>query len=354
MKLCTAMHQMIGETPMLALKFSHSDWTLWLKVEKNNPGQSMKDRMAREMLFDALRSGRLKRGGTVVESSSGNTATALAYMCAEIGINFIAVVDHHAAPDKLAAVKAYGGKIHLLEGDFADDEVATVARIETARNLAASIDGGLFMDQCNNAANPAGYTNTLAVELQEQLGDRLDGLVCCVGTGGSIVGVGEALRVRYPSLEIIGVEPVGSVIFGFPSGPYWQSGTGMPEGDVMGPFYDPDLLDEGVRVSDAEAFTTCRYLAREHGLLVGGSAGGAIYEAIKRCAKRQGSGNMVCLICDGGEKYLNTVYNDEWLHSKGLYHGSVYEYLSDVIAKPQRIETPWFDAEQEDKEASFA
>ncbi|MEQ5837702.1 cysteine synthase family protein [Marinobacter sp. NFXS9] len=335
----TAMSQMIGNTPILEIKLNGTEWSLLLKIEKFNPGMSMKDRMARQMIFDSLASGKLTRDGVIVESSSGNTATGIAYIASELGIRFIAVVDHHAAKDKIDTIRAYGGEIHMIQGDYSDDEVATVERESTAAALAKKIPGAIFFDQSNNFSNPKGYSTSLAHEILNDLGTDINELVACVGTGGSITGCGRELKKEIPDLKIIGVEPKGSTVFGFPGGPYFQSGTGVPPGDKIGVIYDPALIDEGIIVDDRKAFTTCIYLAREHGLLVGGSAGGAIYEAVKRCTQNPGSGKTLCLVCDGGEKYLSTVFNDEWINEKNLFCEETFSLLQKTLCKPYSAST---------------
>ncbi|BES70030.1 cysteine synthase family protein [Marinobacter nanhaiticus D15-8W] len=334
-----AMHQMIGGTPILEMGLLNSKWRLLLKIEKFNPGMSMKDRMARQMIFDALDSGRLTKEGVIVESSSGNTATGIAYIASELGIRFIAVVDHHAAEDKINTIKAYGGEIHMIQGDYADNEVATVEREATAARLAKKIPGAVFFDQSNNFSNPKGYALTLAQEILSDVGPDLDEFIACVGTGGSLTGTAQVLKDEIPNLKVIGVEPKGSTVFGYPGGPYYQSGTGVPPGDKIGVIYKPSLLDEGVIVNDQKAFTTCKYLAQEHGLLVGGSAGGAIYEAVRRSIGYSGSGTSLCLVCDGGEKYLSTVFNNTWLEERGLYCKQTYRFLKSVLSKPSYITT---------------
>ncbi|WLQ16053.1 cysteine synthase family protein [Hahella aquimaris] len=324
----TKVSELIGETPLLELPLRDCSWKLLLKLEKFNPGMSMKDRMARSMIEAAVREGRLQPGGVIVESSSGNTATGLALLAAEMGFRFIAVMDHHAAAEKVMAVKAYGGEVHIVKGDYADDEVATVERELTAARLASEIEGACFMDQSNNLANPGGYSGTLAHELIRDTDGGIDALVACVGTGGSITGVASELKRYRSDIRIFGVEPVGSVVFRKEGGPYYQSGTGVPPGDAIGAAFRRELVDYGYQVTDAEAFETCRYLARQRGLLIGGSAGGAVYQSVKIAQNLSGSGTMVCIVCDGGEKYLPTIFNDEWMSERGLFEPRVHQELN--------------------------
>jgi cystathionine beta-synthase len=320
--------ELIGHTPLLALRLTTSS-QLWLKLEKFNPGQSMKDRMALGMIEAAEKSGQLLPRGTIVESSSGNTGTALAMLSAERGYRFIVVVDHHAARDKLRIMQAYGAEIVRVEGDFRADEVATELRESRARAIASELPGAVYLEQPHNRANGTAYEDTLAQELFDGLGGDVDALVGAVGTGGSLCGTARGLKRRVTRLRVVGVEPVGSIIFGGPPAAYYQSGTGTPGGVDVGLNVDYSVIDEGRTVSDAAAFTTCRFLARRLGILVGGSAGGVLYEAITIASVTTKS--VVALVGDGGEKYLDTVFDDEWIRARGLHDADVDEMLAKLL-----------------------
>lgn len=327
MPIASRVSDLIGNTPMLRLPVAAHNVQLVLKIEKINPGGSMKDRMARSMIMTAIRDGRLRAGGTIVESSSGNTGIGLAIVAAELGLRFIAVVDHHAAPEKIAVMRALGAELRFVEGHYREDEVAVVERQRLAAQLAAQIPGAVFMNQSDNPANPAGYAD-LVEELLDQTGGDIAMIVGCTGTGGSLTGIARGLKAHDARIVSIGVEPEGSIIFGQPGRPYYQSGTGTPGGDTVGLVLDHSVIDEGLQVGDAEAFETARYLARHLGLLVGGSTGGAIYKALELIHTRNIEGMVVCLVADGGEKYLQTVFNEAWLESRGLIDSRVWQTLS--------------------------
>lgn len=335
---------LMGNTPLLELPVNASNIRFLLKIEKNNPGGSMKDRMARNMVLAAIDDGRLQPGGTIVESSSGNTGIGLAITAAELGFRFIAIVDHHAAPDKLAVMRALGAELQFVEGDYAEDEVAVVERQNTAARLAREIPGAVFMNQSDNPANPAGYKG-LVDELFEQTGGEIDYLVGCTGTGGSLSGMARALKARKPEITSFGVEPKGSIIFGQPGYPYYQSGTGTPKGDEIGKVVDYDVIDEGMQVGDAEAFETARFLAQQTGLLVGGSTGGAIYKALELIHERNLQGTVVTCVADGGEKYLHTVFNEDWLRERKLTDAAVWHRLGNWL----HLEHPYAAPKPEEK-----
>ncbi|MDA9445773.1 PLP-dependent cysteine synthase family protein [Bradyrhizobium sp. CCBAU 21360] len=332
--LYTTVTQLIGQTPVVSIEVPDRDASLVLKMEKNNPGGSMKDRMARNMVAAALHEGRLAPGGIVVESSSGNTGTGLALAALEFGLRFIAVVDHHAAPDKVRMMRALGAEIRCIEGDFAEDEVAVVERQRVAAQLAAQLPGAMFMNQSDNPANPEAYAG-LVEELFAQIPSGIDAYVGCVGTGGSITGIAQRLKRYNPMVRTIGVEPAGSIIFGKPGHPYYQSGTGTPAGDEVGKVLDYSCIDEAVQATDAQAFETARYIARRKGLLVGGSTGGAIYKALEFIFAGKLTGKVVTTVVDGGEKYLSTIFDDEWMAKRRLLDPAIGSQLDDwLFGKP--------------------
>lgn len=332
--------QLIGNTPLLRLPLRNSRWQLLLKLEKFNPGLSMKDRMAFNMIEQAEKAGTLKPGGKIFESSSGNTGTGLAIVSAERGYKFTAIVDHHAAKDKIRMMKAYGADIVYVEGDFAEDEVATDAREKLAERLSLESPGSVCMQQADNPANAEGYYKTMGKEILAATNGSLNVLVGAVGTGGSLSGTARYIKEYYPSTKVIGVEPVGSIAFGGEPAPYFQSGTGTPGSVEVGKNVDYTLIDEGLKVSDAQAFNTARFLARNNGLLIGGCAGGIVYKALEAIQNHQEGGVMVAIVGDGGEKYLDTVFNDEWMASKNLLDKTVEEELEGIVDNLHLVKEP--------------
>lgn len=325
---CNDVTEMIGDTPLVRLPL-RNEWDLWLKMEKTNPGQSMKDRMALSMIEDAERKGLLQSGGTIIESSSGNTAIGLAMISAARGYKFIAVIDHHSAREKIDIIRAYGGEVVYVGEDSPSDQVAVKEREEMAAHLNREIPNSFFPNQADNPANPLGYEG-MAEELLQEV-KNISVLIGAIGTGGSLCGTARALKQRKPSVKVIAVEPKGSVIFGGPDGPYFQSGTGNPGSVEIADNVDRSLVDDHHLVSDKEAFNTARFLARQLGILVGGSAGGVIYKAIEEASKRLGQGSMVAIVADGGEKYISTVFSDDWMHSKKLLDISIETRLKTFL-----------------------
>lgn len=315
MSLVTRVSDLIGRTPLFELATTATGTRLLLKLEQFNPTGAAKIRMAREMVLDAERRGLLRPGGHIIESTSGNTGLGLAVVAAERGYRFTAVVDHHASKDKLRAMRAMGADL-VFVADDGDDALATSAREDHAEAMAAQQPGAYFTEQHNNDANAVGYY-AVAEELLAEV-ERVDILLSAVGTGGSLFGTATQLRQLGCVPRVIGVEPVGSIAFGGPGGPYWQSGTGTPPGATIGTAVDYELLDEGVKVSDTDAFATCRAVSRQLGLMLGGSAGGSVYAALTRLDEFPAGSTVVTIVCDGGEKYLDTVFDDEWMAERDL------------------------------------
>ncbi|MGA5348701.1 cysteine synthase family protein [Streptomyces griseoincarnatus] len=322
---------LIGYTPLFELCRTENGSRLLLKLEQFNPTGTAKIRMARAMIDAAEAAGELRPGGRIIESTSGNTGLGLAVIAAERGYTFTAVVDNHAAADKLRGMKAMGTELVYVVDDGAE-ELATAAREDLAEKMADEDDNAIFTEQHNNPANAVGYY-AVGRELAAALDGRVDILIGAVGTGGGLCGTGLELRRIVPDVRIVGVEPKGSIAFGGPAHDYYQSGTGTPEGATIGALVDFDMIDEGVKVGDVEAFATARVVARKTGLLIGGSAGGVVYEALARMADLPPETTMVAFVNDGGEKYMDTVFNDDWMNARDLIDPTVEREIDELLTK---------------------
>jgi cystathionine beta-synthase len=317
----------IGNTPVLHIALRGGEVSLFIKLEMFNPTGSMKDRMALSMIRN-LPHGEHGAPPEVVESSSGNTASGLSMISAVMGMKFTALMDHHASPDKINTVRALGGEVIVVGNP--DGTLATGMRDSLAREMSLK-EGVHWTEQHNNPANGDGY-ESLAAELLRDIGPSITHFVSAIGTGGSLCGTARALRRTLPALRVIGVEPAGSVVFGGSGHVYHQSGTGTPAGADVGLVIDYDVIDHGRKVNDGAAFSVCRYLARKHGLLVGGSTGGAVFEALRIARDAPRGSKIVTLACDSGTKYLDSIYNDEWLAARNIGLTNIDDDFEDVLA----------------------
>ncbi|MBB4688693.1 PLP-dependent cysteine synthase family protein [Amycolatopsis jiangsuensis] len=324
------MSDLVGRTPLLEVCTTATGSRLLVKLEQFNPTGSAKVRMAREMITSAERSGALAPGGRIVEPTSGNTGLGLALIAVERGYRFTAVVDHHASAGKLRAMAAMGADL-VYVGEPGTGGPSTVVRRAKAAELVAEDPTAFWPDQHNNPANRVGYRG-LARELLADLFGDVDHLICAIGTGGSLCGTAAELRALGSRVRTVGVEPKGSIIFGGEPGRYWQTGSGSPAGFPVGRNVDYAQIDEGCQVGDVPAFATARVLARRTGLMMGGSAGAALYVALQRLGGLPPGSTVVTLVCDAGEKYLDSVFDDEWLRAKGLLAPDVEEEVAGLLA----------------------
>ncbi|MEI6280596.1 MAG: cysteine synthase family protein [bacterium] len=323
------LRDLIGNTPMLEVKTIRPDWKIYLKLEYFNPGGSFKDRTARSLIEAAENSGKLKKGMTLYESSSGNTAKALAMLSAERGYQFVAIVDKHAPADKLNSILAYGGKLHFCtenEGGVGGHLVDV--RRNMAKKLAQDYNG-INLDQYDNPENPLGFYKTLGKEIFEQMPD-INYLVGTIGTGSSLSGTGKYLKENSKA-KVIALEPEGSSHFSPHGHGYFISGPGYPAGAVLPKNINSSIFDIHDYVSDAEAFNTMRFFARKKGLLFGDSSGMVLYYAmkfIKNSPQDSLNKTMVLLIGDSGESYLTHAFSDTWMIENELLDDAIPDELS--------------------------
>lgn len=322
------LSDLIGNTPILEVKTARPDWKVYLKLEYFNPAGSFKDRTAKALIEAAEKSGKLKKGMSLYESSSGNTAKALAMLCAQKGYQFVAIVDRHAPADKLNSILAYGGKLHFCtdQQDEKGGHLVDVRR-KKARELAKE-NNGINLDQYDNPENPLGFYNSLGKEIFEQIPD-VDYLIGTIGTGSSLSGTGKYLKEN-GSTKVIALEPQGSSHFSPHGHGYFISGPGYPAGAVLPKNIDHGVFDLHDYVSDKEAFNTIRFFSHKKGLLLGDSSGMILYHAMKFIKESPEDGKnkkMVLIIGDSGESYLSHAFSDAWMIEKELLDEGVGQEL---------------------------
>jgi cystathionine beta-synthase len=307
---------LVGNTPLVKLGSLAEgvSATVLAKVEYFNPGGSVKDRIALRMVEAAEASGELKPGGTIVEPTSGNTGVGLAMVAQRRGYKCVFVCPDKVSEDKRNTLKAYGAEVVVCPTAVAPEHPNSYYNVSD--RLVTEIDGAWKPNQYANMQNPESHYLTTGPELWRQTEGRITHFVAGVGTGGTISGTGRYLKeVSDGRVKIVGADPEGSVYSGGSGRPYLVEGVGE---DFWPDTYDKNITDEIIAVSDAESFDVTRRLAREEGLLVGGSCGMAAAAAI-RLAKRLGPDDVVVvLLPDGGRGYLSKVFNDDWMASYGF------------------------------------
>ncbi|MDG4774846.1 cystathionine beta-synthase [Solwaraspora sp. WMMD792] len=322
---------LIGDTPLVRLRnvTAGISATVLAKVEYFNPGGSVKDRIALRMVEAAEQAGLLRPGGTIVEPTSGNTGVGLALVAQLRGYSCVFVCPDKVSEDKQNVLRAYGAEVVVCPTAVAPEDPRSYYQVSD--RLAAEIPGAWKPDQYANPANPQSHYEATGPELWTQTEGRITHFVAGVGTGGTISGVGRYLKeVSGGAVRVVGADPEGSVYSGGSGRPYLVEGVGE---DFWPQTYDRSVCDEIVEVSDQESFELTRRLAREEGLLVGGSCGMAVAAAL-RVARRAGPDDVVVvLLPDGGRGYLSKIFNDEWMARYGFLGVEAAEpTVGDVLA----------------------
>ncbi len=305
----------IGDTPIVRLSRIHPPGNLAAKLEYVNPGGSVKDRIALGMIEQAERTGELQSGGTIVEPTSGNTGVGLAIVAALKGYQLICVVPDKVSDEKRKLLEAYGARVEVTPTDVPPDDPRSYYSVSA--RLAKEIPGGYRPDQYSNPANPEAHYHSTGPEIWKQTQGAVRALVAGIGTGGTISGTGRYLKEQDTSIEIVGVDPKGSIYTARSDQdvqPYLIEGVGE---DFFPVAFDREVVDRYFTVDDRSAFEMARRIARREGLLVGGSSGMAAHAALRVAEERPG-GLVVVLLPDSGRGYLSKVFDDAWMHGHDL------------------------------------
>jgi cystathionine beta-synthase len=327
----------IGHTPLVRLNRIGRDTgaVLYAKLEYLNPGNSVKDRIAVQMVDDAERSGLLKPGGTLVECTSGNTGMGLALVGAARGYRTILVMPDKVSGEKIKALRAFGAKVITTPTAVSPEDPRSYYAV--AKRIAEQTPNCFFANQYHNQSNPEAHFRTTGPEIWEQTQGAVDAVVVATGTGGTLSGIGRFLKSKKPSVRMVLIDPVGSILYD-----YFKTRTitstfktykveGFGE-DFLPTALDFSLVDDCYQVDDKECFVTARELTRKEGLFSGGSAGGAVCGALKFAREHPGCRTIVVILPDSGSRYLSKLYDDDWMRENSfLDDEQVYGRLRDIV-----------------------
>jgi len=330
--------ELVGNTPIVPLDKIGRDIAprLLAKLDYLNPGGSVKDRIGLAMIEQAEREGKLRPGGTIVEPTSGNTGVGLAIAAAQKGYRCIFVMPDKMSQEKISMLRAYGAEVVITPTAVEHDSPESYYSVSS--RLAEEIPGGFKPDQYSNMANPEAHYERTGPEIWEQTGGEIDALVISVGTGGTISGVGRYFKEHKLDVLIVGADPEGSVFTAKDDRdvhPYLVEGIGK---DTWPKTMDRDAVDEWVRVSDRDSFLTARRLAREEGLLVGGSGGTTVWAALQIAERFGRKATILTMIPDSGRSYMSKFYDDKWMLEHGFIERRAPIPTVEQLLRSKRIE----------------
>jgi len=314
----------IGRTPLVRLNAVTSglDPLVLAKVESFNPGGSVKDRIGWPIIEDAERDGRLRPGGTIVEATSGNTGVGLAIAAAIKGYRCIFVMPDKMSQEKILLLRAFGARVVVTPTAVEPDDPRSYYSV--ARRLVEETPNAILANQYHNPVNPQAHYETTGPEIWEQTGGRITHFIAGMGTGGTITGVGRYLKERNPAVQIVGIDPVGSILYELHrSGAYTEAESYKVEGigeDFLPGTTDLSIIDEIVQVHDRESLLMTRRLVREEGIFCGGSCGSAVVGAVRYIQQHRLGPDavVVVLLPDSGSRYLSKVFDDDWMRENGF------------------------------------
>jgi cystathionine beta-synthase len=335
----TSILDLIGRTPMVELsKFDTGKCRLFVKLESQNPGGSIKDRIARSMIADAEVSGRLSPGGTIIEATAGNTGLGLAQVGIPRGYRIVLVVPDKMAREKIQHLRALGAEVHMTRSDVGKGHPDYYQ--DFAERLALETPGAFYVNQFANPANPLAHETTTGPEIFQQLGGDVDAVVVGVGSGGTLTGLGRYFSRVSPKTEMILADPVGSVLAPLiktgklePAGSWTVEGIGE---DFVPPNADLSLVKKAYSITDKQSAFAVRELLSREGILGGSSTGTLLSAALRYCREQTEPKRVVSFVCDSGNKYLSKVFDDLWMAEQGLSERAQHGDLRDIVARLHR------------------
>ena len=327
---------LIGNTPVVELKeFDSGPCQLFVKLESQNPGGSIKDRMARSMIEAAETSGVLKLGGLIVEATAGNTGLGLALVAAVKGYRVVIVIPDKMSAEKISHLRAFGADLRLTRSDVPASHPESYQSV--AARIAQETEGAWFVNQFANPANPLAHERTTGPEIWEQLEHRVDAVVSGAGSAGTITGLSRYFARVSPNTELILADPAGSSLAQLvncgtlgPAAPFAVEGIG---GGSVPAVADLSRVKRAITVSDADSFKMCRDLLRKSGIFAGSSSGTLVFAALEYCRAQTSPKRVITFICDSGNKYLSKMFNDYWMLDQGYIQRPQTGDLRDLITR---------------------
>jgi cystathionine beta-synthase len=338
MQIHDSVLDLIGNTPIV--RINHLDTgpcSLFIKLESQNPGGSVKDRIGLRMIEDAEKAGLLQPGATLVEGTAGNTGLGLALAAAQKGYELILVIPDKMSREKISNLKAMGAKVVLTRSDVAKGHPEYYQ--DLAQSMAKEIEGAFFINQFGNPSNPKAHEEVTGPEIWEQMGHDLDAIVIGVGSSGTVTGLSRYFEKTAPELELVLADPEGSILAEYVNEGVLsdKSASWLVEGigeDFLPIISDFTRVSSAFAISDRESMLTGRQLLKEEGILGGSSTGTLVAAALKYCQQQTEHKNVLTLACDTGNRYLSKMYNDFWMRDQGFIQFQQHGNLHDLIARP--------------------
>lgn len=337
MNYVSSVLSLIGKTPLLKVeKINTGNCELFLKLENQNPGGSIKDRIALSMIGAAEQEGKLCPGSTLVEATAGNTGLGLALVAAQKGYKITLVIPDKMSQEKISHLRALGAKIVITRSDVEKGHPEYYQ--DMAERIARETPDSFYINQFGNPANPAAHENATGPEIWEQMGHQVDAVVCGVGSGGTITGLSRYFSSVSPKTEFVLADPAGSVLAGYikdktlgKAGSWFVEGIGE---DFIPPIVDLSRVVKAYTIGDAESFATARELLLLEGVLAGSSSGTLVAAALRYCRESSTPKRVVTIVADSGNKYLSKMFNDFWMADHGFLRKEAFGDLRDLVGRP--------------------
>jgi cystathionine beta-synthase len=328
--------ELIGNTPIVKIKsFDTGKCELYLKLETQNPGGSIKDRIGLSMIESAEKEGKIKPGDTLIEATAGNTGLGLALTAAKKGYKLLLVIPDKMSQEKVSHLKAMGAEIIMTRSDVEKGHPEYYQ--DYALRLSKEIPNSYFINQFNNPSNPRAHETTTGPEIWEQMEHDVDAIVVAVGSSGTLGGLSRYFKKVKPDIDFVLADPEGSVLKDYyytkevgPAGSWLTEGIGE---DFVPPQFDESLIRHAYTISDKEAFLTARKLLREEGIFAGSSTGVLVAGAVRYAQEQKSPKKIVTFACDSGNKYLSKMYNDYWMLDNGFIEREKKGDLTDIITR---------------------